>query len=338
MCLYPRLIKNKKYTSNKKNGGNIPAISDKRTEYVPIGCGNCMECRKQKGRAWQIRMSEHIKTNKEGKFVTLTFSNEAITELQKKSIDEINEKIKKAKTHKEKEKLEELKTGYKLDNYIATYAVRRFLERYRKEHGKTIHHWLITELGHNGTENIHLHGIVWTNENITKHWQYGFVWIGDYVNERTVNYIVKYVTKIDQKHKNYTSKILTSSGIGSKYTETYNSQKNKYKTKNTEETYRFRNGTKASLPIYYRNKIYTDEEKEKLWIEKLDKQERWILGQRIDISETEEHYIKALKEAQRKNERLGYGKSEKNWSEIEYENNRRELMRSKRTVQSSHNN
>ena len=35
MCLYPRLARNKKYTSNKKNGGNIPKVKDKRVLSVP---------------------------------------------------------------------------------------------------------------------------------------------------------------------------------------------------------------------------------------------------------------------------------------------------------------
>ena len=48
----------------------------------------------------------------------------------------------------------------------------------------------------------------------------------------------------------------------------------------TDETYRTRKGLKLALPIYYRNKIYAEEEKEKLWIEKLDKKERWIDGEK----------------------------------------------------------
>ena len=70
MCLYPRLIQNKKYIANKKNGGIIPAVSDKRVLAVPIGCGKCMECLKQKGREWQVRLMEEIKSSKNGIFVT----------------------------------------------------------------------------------------------------------------------------------------------------------------------------------------------------------------------------------------------------------------------------
>ena len=33
MCLYPRLIENRKYKSTKKNGGKIPTIIDKRALF-----------------------------------------------------------------------------------------------------------------------------------------------------------------------------------------------------------------------------------------------------------------------------------------------------------------
>ena len=38
----------------------------------------------------------------------------------------------------------------------------------------------------------------------------GYREIQNYVNERTVNYIVKYLTKVDEKHKAYKSIVLTS--------------------------------------------------------------------------------------------------------------------------------
>jgi hypothetical protein len=312
MCLYPKLITNRKYIPNKKNGGIIPAVSDKRVLQVPIGCGKCMECKKQKSREWQVRLQEEIRENKNGKFVTLTFSDESIKELSKDI------------------KLE----GYELDNEIATKAVRRFLERWRKKYKKSVRHWLVTELGSNGTENIHLHGIIFTNETaetIKKIWQYGYTWIGDkstggYVNEKTINYIVKYINKVDTKHKEYNSKILTSAGIGRNYTNRKDSKKNIYNDHETKETYTTRQGIKLPLPIYYRNKIYNDDEKEKLWLKKLDEQIRYVNGIKIDISKTEENYYKALKEARQKNKRLGFGNDEKNWNLKRYENERRNLQ------------
>ena len=62
MCLYPKLIKNRKYIANKKNGGNIPPVSDLRVIMVPVGCGKCIECKKKKSREWSIRLQEEINT------------------------------------------------------------------------------------------------------------------------------------------------------------------------------------------------------------------------------------------------------------------------------------
>ena len=77
MCLYKKIIKNKKYTANKKNGGVIPELKDIRTLYVPTKCGKCMECTKAKTRDITIRLTEEHKHCKLPKyFITLTFSNE----------------------------------------------------------------------------------------------------------------------------------------------------------------------------------------------------------------------------------------------------------------------
>ena len=108
MCLYPKLIKNRKYIANKKNGGNVPPVSDLRVMTVPVGCGKCIECKKQKSREWSIRLQEEIRHMKNGKFVTLTFSEESLVELgEDKNINTLN--------------------GYNLDNGVATLAVRRLV-------------------------------------------------------------------------------------------------------------------------------------------------------------------------------------------------------------------
>ena len=50
MCLYPKLIKNRRYVPNKKNGGIPPQCPDERLRYITAACGKCMECRQQKQR------------------------------------------------------------------------------------------------------------------------------------------------------------------------------------------------------------------------------------------------------------------------------------------------
>ena len=316
MCLYPRLLNNPKYRANKKNGGEIPQLKDKRTLLVPVGCGNCIECRKQKKREWQIRLTEECEYDRSGVFVTLTFSNESIRELgqQIKNLD-----------------------GYERDNAIATLGVRRFLERWRKKHKKSVKHWLITELGHQGTENIHMHGIIWTDnrEDINDIWKYGFTYIGSKekkVSNRAVNYIIKYITKTDLKHETYKPKILCSKGIGKAYINKSDAKYNKYKGEQTKETYTNNKGFKIALPIYYRNKIYTEEEREKLWINKLDKGIRYVGGIEINMNEdgAEEKYFKLLEEYRKENKILGYGTNEINWEKRIYERQLRNQMYWKR--------
>ena len=95
MCIYSVLYENRKYQANKKNGGIIPPlpllydketdriIQDERVKYIATGCGNCIECRNQKKRHWQVRLLEDIRHNKNAIFVTLTFSDESIAKLTK---------------------------------------------------------------------------------------------------------------------------------------------------------------------------------------------------------------------------------------------------------------
>ena len=67
--------------------------------------------------------------------------------------------------------------------------------------------------------------------------------------------------------------------------------------------------------MYYRNKIYTEEEREKLWLEKLDKEERWVCGEKVSIKGNEyEEYNKLRDWYREKSKRLGYGNGEMKWS------------------------
>lgn len=312
MCLYPRLIVNPKYRPNKKNGGNPPTPKDKRAMMVPIGCGKCQECRNQLANNWKTRLSAELDSNKEKAYmVTLTFSEEALT------------KIKDYNARKDENTANN-------ENDIATTAVRLFLERWRKEYKKSLQHWLITELGHNGTERVHLHGIIWTNQNpdkITEKWQYGYTFIGSYVNLQTINYIIKYVTKVDNDHKDFTGKILTSPGMGGNKIQSMQ-HFNYYQGKRTKEYTILQNGTKLNLPTYYRNKLYTEAEREQLWLNRMDEKTRYITGTKYYIRTHEEmkEFMKALKEAQKTSERNGFGRPE--WKQKEYMETLKKLNKS----------
>lgn len=316
MCLYPRLLPNKKYLPNKKNGYNPPAMEDERVKLVPIKCGKCMECMAAEKNKWSIRLKEEIKVNNNGKFVTLTFSEKSLVNLTND--------------------LQIQSDNYYITcNNIATLAVRRFLERWRKKYKKSVRHWLITELGQNKTERIHLHGILFTDiktEIISEIWAYGHIWVGKYVNERTINYIVKYVSKTDLKHKNYKPKILCSKGIGANYTEnTHIKNKHKYNENETKEFYTDKKGYKTNLPIYYRNKLFTEEEREKLWIHKLDTNIRYIGGEKINMNlpGSEKKFDELQNHYRIINNKLGYGSDIQTYDEKKYKLQQQLLKRLK---------
>lgn len=322
MCLYPKLILNKKYTANKKNGGNIPVLTDLRAKMVPVGCGKCMECRKQKANNWKVRLYEEIKVDNKAYFVTLSFSNEQFDNIAEGK-DTNGKEIAKAPIIKGN--LE----GYEGDNEVCRVAIRRFCERWRKANKKSVKHWFVNEIGGNNTERVHIHGLIWCNDpkSIGEHWKYGNIWVGSYVNEKTITYIVKYLHKTDQKHPNFTGRVWCSPGIGNEYLNRRDATRNTFQGPDTEDNYKASNGYKIALPIYYRNKLFSDEEREILWMQRLDQEVRYVDGVEIDVSESYDEYYEALKEARRKNKLLGYGNDEKDWNKMHYENSIRRLGR-----------
>ena len=271
MCLYPKLIRNKRYCPTKKNGGKVPFCIDTSVLYVPAECGKCWECRKKKARSWQIRLTEESKTN-EASFVTMTFNDEALNKFtnDNKNYDECNK--------------------------VAKRALRLCLERIRKETGKSIRHWFTTELGEEN-DRIHLHGIIWGKDaavQLAKHWKYGYLYIG-WVTSKSISYVTKYMLKNDEKHKGYVPIVLCSPGIGSSWLNTTNAKRCKFNGEYTKEEYIYPDGHKSDLPVYYRDKLYTDDEREILFSNKIKKGYIWISGQKVRTSDIRK--IVELKEA-----------------------------------------
>lgn len=265
MCLYPLKIRNPRYKPNKKNGGQPPKAWDARLLTILVPCGHCRECRKKKAREWKVRLEEEIKHEK-AIFPTLTFSDESFQKL-------------------------EAETGIKWKerpNDIARIAVRRFLERVRKETGKSLRHWFVTELGQDPTrtERLHFHGLAFgpnAKQLIEKHWKYGRVYFGEYVNLKTINYITKYILKKDLMHKDFEGKVFASPGLGKGYADSHKHcwAKINYKTI-AVPTYTTKIGTKIALPKYFKDKIFSDYEREVMYLNSLEKGITYIGGEKVD--------------------------------------------------------
>lgn len=314
---------------NKKNGGNVPVCNDDRQRYIWVPCGQCYICKKKKAREWRMRIAEDIKKNKNAKIVTLTFNTESLKELAKKCHGA---------------------TGYELDNQICKIAVKLWRERWRKKYGRSPRHWLITELGHGKTEHVHMHGLIWQDERyqledklleeVEKTWQYGYVGKGkyepmtgtytNYVNARTAAYFTKYVNKIDELHKEYRQIILTSPGIGKNFLESEKAKDNEYRGEKTNQMYNVDHGGVLPMPEYFRRKMYTDDQREKLTSNMLDSNILYIAGKevRADIGDAKLNMI--YKEEQKKNALLGYGDGRPNYNRRLIENAKRRSIQKKR--------
>ena len=302
MCLYPQLIKNPKYKANKKNGGIIPKCKDKRLKYIAIGCGECSECRRKKARNWAFRLEKEIKNSDAiPKFVTLTYSDESLDELKKRVENNENRKNKDI-----------------LDG-IVKESVRLFSKRWEKKYKKTPRYFIISERGGEKTERLHLHAIFWMRkeeefEDLKNKWNYGIVDIGEY-RTGTIGYLTKYIFKVDEKHKDFKTTILASKGIGTKLgkVEIENiKRKKQYWIRNNK-------GNKIDIPIYLRNKIFSEEEREEMWLELLDQNVRFCKGEKFYTRTRKEMELFEKKQIfeREQDKRMGYKKPE-NYNEKQY--------------------
>lgn len=146
--------------------------------------------------------------------------------------------------------------------------IRRFLERIRKKVGHSVRHWFTTEFG-KSTQRLHFHGILFDlpfdRRELFSYWKYGFVDIRPLTHQR-ISYITKYITKsaddwvVAPKYKQL---VFTSPGLGKAYTEDptnirYHHQQDSLLPLMSH------GGHTLALPRYYRQKVFTAQELERL--------------------------------------------------------------------------
>ena len=292
MCKNKIVIKNKRYQPTKKNGYTKETPRDRRLYYIEIPCGECKECKKKKKEMWRLRIENELLDSKSAIFFTGTFSDKAI------------EKIKK-------------QYGVKEENDIATKANRLFLERLRKKYNIKLTHWCITELG-SEKGRIHIHGIFFIKENqdikyikdkIKREWDFGWNYLGYVDQGKTINYVTKYMLKENENFKEFKPKVLASKNIGIGFIER-NKSFYKYKEEdgkveaNTKMEYL--DGRETYLIKYYKEKLYTTEERENILLSILDEEKRRINSRvfKGHDSETELEYNRFLIQERAITERL----------------------------------
>lgn len=272
-CLHPICIRKKEIDETILSSQLVtPNNIVNYTRLVP--CGHCIECLRTKSKNWRIRLFEEYKSCSDAKFVTLTFSEESYKKLKEDVLKLAVEDVDGIKCYRRKcsgmnsYRYIPLK-GKFLDKQIARLAIRRFLERYRKRYRVSLRHWLITDYGHRGTERLHLHGIVLNARCTTQRshrtlikfeefrdlWSYGHIWLG-WCTDRSINYITNYITKIQD------ARVFVSPGLGKSYLTEQVIQFYKETLSPWMHTQYMRG--KHLLCRYFRNKIFNDDEKERM--------------------------------------------------------------------------
>lgn len=215
-----------------------------------VPCGSCIGCLKMRRDAWSIRLKEELKVSEKATFLTLTYNDEHLPKS-----GQLNKKD--------------------LQNYF---------KRVRSEE-KKLKYYACGEYGEDNNR-PHYHGIIFNvdKEILINKWsvptgQYdyegrpineemGFVEC-DPVNEATIHYVTKYITNGKKYSYGYIKPFaIMSKGLGKSFINTNSSYHKSLKS----TTYVGLGGVKNNLPRYYRDRIFSDMEKEE--INKLSRQKR----------------------------------------------------------------
>lgn len=206
-----------------------------RREYnVNVPCGRCPVCVKKRVSSWSVRLLKEADVSTSALFVTLTYSTEHVP---------IS------------------KNGWMT---LEKTDLQKFFKRLRKHHDQKIKYYAVGEYG-TKFHRPHYHVILYnaSAEAVCKSWSIGSVHIGS-LTPASTGYTLKYISKEKKtkKHNDDRKPIFSvmSKGLGKCYIE---DEKNiRFHNNSLDDRYYVPagNGVKASMPRYYREKIYTKEQ------------------------------------------------------------------------------
>lgn len=257
MCLYPIKIPNPMFV---RHGGELSPHYDTRLmekefsefelkgfkrkdlsrydTHIIVPCRRCHECLRSDAQQWRFRLEQESKKYSPSSrhiFVTLTFNDHYY--------------------------------DYNNPTDISRY-LREFSDTLYLRFGRRLRHWYVTELGEK-RHRLHLHGIIYDFPRITENgyelkgkllnswfednlWKFGFVWIG-YVDNRTFNYVTKYITKPQKTDWYHKPRVFCSPRLGSDDSLVLDKLKSLSLT--TGDFLYAKNGKSRFLPKYYRNQL-----------------------------------------------------------------------------------
>lgn len=226
-CLNPSRVLNPRFRKLVDlDIGIFPSFKD---PYILVPCGRCFECLKRRKMEWRVRLThEMMYSGSSCLWVTLTFAPEFYDEF------------------KDEPRL----------------AIRRFLDRIRKDLGHSVRHWFITELG-DENERLHFHGFVWdwplSYDEFRSYWSYGFSWVKP-VEMKHIRYATDYAMDFHEEKPDFYPKIFCSPGLGRGYCENVINRNFHLSKKGVEHDVHFvyLSGLRYRMPRYYSSLIFSE--------------------------------------------------------------------------------
>lgn len=205
------------------------------TEKQPVACRKCMPCRVKRAREWSIRLNMELKDSTSAMFLTLTYDDEHIVR------NDLGHGILIPKH------TQNFMKQLRAKNAVLTKAKIRF--------------YLVGEYGGESFR-PHYHAIIFNihanlKPQISDIWKKGFI-THDEVNETTINYVTKYITKVDTRSTELMelppqfARMSRNPGLGDNY---INDKTIKYHDKNGRRTTIHKGDKKIKLPEYIIRKL-----------------------------------------------------------------------------------
>lgn len=256
---------------------------------IPVPCGKCPYCLQRRANNWIFRCQEQTKVSKNVRFVTLTYANENLS------------KTKKGFKNLVKKDLQDFHKRLRHHNRI-------------RGNLRNIKYFAVGEYG-SLTHRPHYHGIYFNSldQAFFDAWKYGRIDIQPASNA-TVAYVAKYINKGktipkfdgDDRQKEFQ---LFSKGLGINY---LTEQTIKYHQDDPNRLFCYVDGYKKALPRYFKDKIFTTEQKllqsdyaQKLANDKYDEQYKEYLESRSYNQSFEQFRYERKNEALKQFRRIG---------------------------------
>lgn len=209
--------------------------SNGRRDFVP--CGKCNFCLQTKRFDWSFRLRVELKDSVSSHFLTMTYADDVVP----------------------------------VDGSLNRRDLQLFTKRLRKDNSVPLRYYSVGEYG-SLTSRPHYHSIMFNLDDaivarLHEYWKLGNCFVGD-VNPASINYVTKYVINRTGEYGGKDPPFALMSrkpGIGSRYLSTHREYH-----RSAMRNYSNEDGVKTRLPRYYKDKIFTDLERQRFAVQSIE--------------------------------------------------------------------